>query len=179
MEGLEFNVAHLLQSPIGSNTRRDILVREPFRFEDISVSELRGSVELLRTNFGILGRADVASLIDLQCDRCLEPFRSEIRFAFAEEYLPVIDVSTGRPVQSERTDETFFISPKHVVDLTEAARQHLLLAAPMHRLCREECLGLCPTCGTNRNVESCRCSEETESPFSELAALLERPDHSA
>jgi uncharacterized protein len=41
------------------------------------------------------------------------------------------------------------------LELSEAAREALLLEVPMAPRCREDCRGLCPVCGADRNVEPC------------------------
>jgi uncharacterized protein len=46
------------------------------------------------------------------------------------------------------------------IDLTEDVRQTLLLSFPLKNLCREECRGLCPRCGTNWNEQACTCSDD-------------------
>lgn len=172
MEGLEFNVSHLLRKQVGAISLHHVDLEEPLALDDTTTRRIIGDVELMRTNFGILSRAEVKAEIELECDRCLEPYVAHVSRGFAEEFLPVIDVSTGRPVQSERIDDTFFISPNHIVDLTEAMRQHLLLVIPMHKLCTEECLGLCSLCGANRNMRDCGCVQEEDHPLSAIAALL-------
>ncbi len=178
MEELEFNVSHLLRTPVGTRVRDEIQIDGPLSLDDTRANGIHGTVDLIRTNFGILVHAQLSAEAELECDRCLESFKARIISNFDEEYLPVIDVWTGRPVQSERTDETFFISPNHVVDLTEAVRQNLLLAIPMHAVCRDDCAGLCVICGTNHNVATCSCVEEEEHPFASIAALL-REEESA
>jgi uncharacterized protein len=171
LEGL-FNVSHLLRQTVGVSVTDRIDVEEPLVLDDLATRRISGFVRLIRTNFGILAKGKLRAIIELECDHCLEPYIATVQADFSEEFLPVIDVSTGRPVQSERTEEAFLISPDHVVDLTEATRQHLLLAIPMHKVCMEECLGLCPVCGTNRNVSDCGCKQQEENPFSAIAALL-------
>jgi uncharacterized protein len=172
MDGPEFNVSHLLRQNVGAMISADIDVKDPLYLDDLATRRIEGRVLLIRTNFGILARAKLRAELDLECDRCLDMYAARVNASFTEEYLPVIDVSTGRPVQSERTDETFFISPNHIIDLTEAARQYLLLAIPMHRVCREACLGLCPICGSNKNDTRCGCVEEDNHPLSAIASLL-------
>ncbi|HZT97030.1 MAG TPA: DUF177 domain-containing protein [Chloroflexota bacterium] len=173
MEALEFNVSQLLRAQVGTTTHHRVDVDTPMELDGIRTWGMHGRVNLIRTNFGILAHADLEARAGLECDRCLEPFEAPVVARFDEEYLPIIDISTGRPVQSERTDETFFISPNHVVDLTEAVRQNLLLAIPMHSVCSEDCRGLCSVCGTNRNLNSCDCVLEEEHPFAVIAGLLD------
>src|SRR5215469_6251135 len=48
--------------------------------------------------------------------------------------------------------------------LEDVLREQTLLAVPLKVLCREDCKGLCPTCGKNRNVELCACAATTGDP---------------
>ena len=50
------------------------------------------------------------------------------------------------------------------IDLDEVLREQFYLALPMKPLCREDCAGLCPQCGTNRNTGTCSCETEPEDP---------------
>lgn len=60
-----------------------------------------------------------------------------------------------------------------VIDLAAVVREHVLLAQPMKRLCREDCKGVCPTCGSDRNLVQCGCPPvaRNDSPFSSLSLL--------
>jgi len=60
----------------------------------------------------------------------------------------------------------------------EMVREQFFLTVPLKRLCREECRGLCPTCGSNRNDARCACPppEAVESPFGSLRKLFEDKD---
>jgi uncharacterized protein len=54
-------------------------------------------------------------------------------------------------------------------------REQLHLVIPMKRLCRDDCRGLCPRCGTNRNEKTCGCSLEDQDPrLASLGKLLGR-----
>jgi uncharacterized protein len=58
------------------------------------------------------------------------------------------------------------------IDLTRFLREVVALALPVQPLCREDCAGLCPRCGADRNVERCACAEEkSTSPFAVLRRL--------
>ncbi len=80
------------------------------------------------------------------CGRCLEPVRREIATEKLQLLFPLESVA----------DE---------LDISEDVRSEMLLALPMNLLCREDCAGLCPVCGVNRNKKKCRCHERaTGSP---------------
>jgi uncharacterized protein len=65
-----------------------------------------------------------------------------------------------------------------VLDLGEMIREQFFLAVPLKRLCREDCAGICPTCGGNRNLTRCECPppEAAASPFGSLRKLFEDKD---
>jgi uncharacterized protein len=51
------------------------------------------------------------------------------------------------------------------IDLKSLLSEQVYLGLPLKPLCRPDCLGLCPRCGTNLNVGSCACAEQrTEDP---------------
>ncbi len=51
--------------------------------------------------------------------------------------------------------------PEQSLDLAPAIREEVLLAVPLYPLCREDCRGLCVTCGADLNEGPCACPEET------------------
>ena len=58
------------------------------------------------------------------------------------------------------------------VDLDEIIREQIHLFLPMKFICREDCSGLCPTCGVNLNNTDCRCRREKGHPaFKQLTKL--------
>ena len=112
---------------------------------------------------------DVRTELELSCSRCLEPFRLPVDVAFDLRYVPQPDASPGEENEvSEEDLETSFYSNDEI-DLNELLREQFYLALPMKPLCREECKGLCPQCGTNLNAGTCDCSPGWEDP--RLAAL--------
>ena len=61
-----------------------------------------------------------------------------------------------------------------VATLAELAREYLLLDAPTTPLCKPDCAGLCPICGTNRNEETCDCKTDAIDPrMAKLKDLLD------
>jgi uncharacterized protein len=56
-------------------------------------------------------------------------------------------------------------------------REWISLALPVKPLCREDCAGLCPRCGADRNETACGCTETVRSsPFAALAALRDEEE---
>lgn len=175
MSAFQFNVSQLLKSGIGTTREYDFASEEPFDLDDgVASHDLRGHVRFTLTNFSILAAVQVRAILDLVCARCLEPFPTPTTVSFEEEYQPEIDVTTGLPSTAPRSDAAFAISQNHTIDLGEAIRQDLLLTVELIPLCRQDCQGLCQTCGANRNVEECTCPPfEEPSPFAALQSLFD------
>jgi uncharacterized protein len=57
------------------------------------------------------------------------------------------------------------------LDLRPAVREEWLLAVPSFALCREECQGLCVTCGADRNTGACTCPPSTDPRWAGLREL--------
>jgi uncharacterized protein len=105
-------------------------------------------------------KSDIRTKATLTCDRCLAEFQNEL----AAQYR-IVYITDDLTAKEEEDAEIQFLSPDaNLLDLGEDVRQFLLLAIPQKILCREECKGLCPECGTNRNVKSCECAATEVDP---------------
>ncbi len=168
---MQINVSGLLKESIGSSRNYEI-------DEVVSIGEggsrpIKGTVRMLRTHRGILVTGDLRTEMELTCSRCLGKFTFPLRMRFEEEYVPTIDVASGMPLPGPEEPTLFTIDEHHVIDLTEAVRQHALLAIPMKPLCRPNCAGICAQCGQNLNEEACGCPERTVDPrWAALKKLL-------
>ena len=173
---LAHNVSELLKSAMGAS--RQVTIDEPkprFAHELHLVRPLEGKARLLRTPNGILVRAHMATSVELECSRCLEPVELDLAIDLDEEFRPSVNVLTGAPLAPPE-DEALRIDERHVLDLTEAARQYLSTALPLQALCTATCRGLCPVCGMNLNQESCTCAPEPLAPAGPFAALAQLVD---
>ncbi len=108
----------------------------------------------------------------LECSRCLEPYtatlRGEIDFSIQE----VADVAAVS--RDEALDNELLVAAgSSEIDISGPVREALLLGAPLKPLCRDDCRGLCPICGVNRNEETCECKvEKTDPRWDALRDLL-------
>jgi uncharacterized protein len=101
-----------------------------------------------------------------ECRRCLTdvtvPVSDEISFVYAE-------------AEAEGADEpdVYPYDPQDgALDLAPAVREQWLLAVPGFALCREDCQGICPTCGADRNLGPCACrTKEPDPRWDALRAL--------
>jgi uncharacterized protein len=106
-----------------------------------------------KARFRLVGT--VQTELELACGRCLEPFRIPIDSEFDMRYLPESE-SSGEGEREVTEDDQ--------IDLNEVLREQFYLALPMKPLCREDCGGLCPQCGTNRNTGTCTCVTDWVDP---------------
>lgn len=143
-----FNVAGLLADPVGTD--------RTFRVSDAWIElpdELRlagpisGTVRLAHENRGILANAVLTTSLAGECARCLRPAATPVDIAIDEEYLPSIDLATGRPVPTDDEPDALRLTDHHEVDLTPSVRDAISLAEPIAPLDRPDCPGLCVVCG--------------------------------
>jgi uncharacterized protein len=102
----------------------------------------------------VLVQGTVKTVVAHECRRCLEP----VRMPIAEEVSMFFQA--GVPEEQAEAEEVYALPDRGDLDLTQAVREQVALAVPQFALCREDCRGLCPTCGTNLNESSCDCVVE-------------------
>lgn len=128
-------------------------------------------VALTNTGEGILVTGIVRGQATTPCDRCLEPTTLSIAGEISCYYLH------DEPEVDDEDDEEYgLISPEGTIDIAQAIQGAVAMDLPYVVLCREDCKGLCPTCGANLNEETCACaasaaSVDPMSPFAALASL--------
>lgn len=113
-------------------------------------------VDNLDSRFVLAGRLQAVGQAD--CGRCLETF--ELTWAVP------IEIMVLRDVESDEADSESLILTQQSgeVDLRQAVTESVILALPLAPVCRDDCRGLCSSCGINRNVDSCQCVEEDYDP---------------
>ena len=101
-------------------------------------------------------KADISSMAELICDRCLSTFQHKIAAKFNSYFSNKL---------SRLEDD---IKPLHLntptINLSEDIRSAFVLTLPIKILCTESCKGLCPLCGANWNEESCSCHQKDTDP---------------
>lgn len=140
---------------------------------------VKGKAELIEEHRGhgdivddIRLRAHFSGKFELLCARCLEPVNEELNGEFDLIFRPEsADAEAGeRAITEEETEIGYY--GKSGLLLEDAIREQVLLALPGRTLCQEDCQGLCPHCGANRNNAPCRCEESHTDPrWNALAEL--------
>ena len=93
----------------------------------------------------------VEALVHGECDACLEDVERDVRVEVEER----LDPALGREADPFGEGNVLIGNRLDVADL---AQQVLLSALPMGLRCKDDCAGLCPSCGTNLNTGACSCN---------------------
>jgi uncharacterized protein len=119
-------------------------------------------------------RGTLRGVLESTCSRCLENARVPIDIPLAVTFV-------ARPDGDDQSDDDDEESEKDAdiatfdgveVDLGPEIRDQILLTFPIKPLCREDCAGLCPVCGGNRNQTACACQVPQNTTRTPLAAAL-------
>jgi uncharacterized protein len=148
---------------------------DPSRVAAVGRVHLSGAVHRRGPDLLALG-GDIEWMTTLLCGRCLEPVPWEGREHFEVELRPAMTDAEEEEVELDSDELDVVFLEEERLDLNALAVEQIELAMPMRVLCREDCAGLCPSCGRNRNLHGeCGCADaEIDPRWSALAALKER-----
>lgn len=135
---------------------------------DLSEIELEGNVKahlaLTETADGARVGGQIAGTVSLPCIRCLKPVSRVIDLDFEAKYLTADPVSEVNDHEVAADDLDAEILTGNGIDLSAAVREQIILDLPDAPLCREDCRGLCPKCGEDRNLIDCKCKDDEIDP---------------
>ena len=120
------------------------------------------SLRVLREHVDVLVSGEVLATVPQLCGRCLEPFPADVRAAVDVRLIPRPATADNVELAPDDLDVDFYRNDE--LDLGALVEAETTLALPMKPLCRDDCRGLCPVCGGNRNVVPCTCSERAPEP---------------
>jgi uncharacterized protein len=139
------------------------------------------TVSAYRMGDDLLLEGEIRGSLPLDCGRCLARYRHALRETFRLVLEPAGARQPSDPegvdslarygmCVAEELDSGWYRGDE--IDLSGFVHEAVCLALPVQPLCREECAGLCPRCGADRNAGACGCPEgPSESPFAVLKAL--------
>jgi len=109
-------------------------------------------------------RGEIEADITLDCTRCLEPIARHLEIPFEDVFVGADDQASSddNEIALDDLDESPAVEGK--VNIAEIVREQILLAMPDQAYCREDCKGLCPKCGANRNLIDCNCADDDIDP---------------
>jgi len=127
--------------------RRDVLQHTPVQAE-LEASLMAGIVRV---------DGQLEGDIVFSCSRCLSEVKHHLDVPFHEAF------SQDKRYDEQEDDDVFYV-PQDEFELEPYLEAAFLLSVPFVALCQEDCKGLCPVCGTNRNEADCTCNTERIDP---------------
>ncbi len=122
--------------------------------------ESSGTAELSGATMEIRVTGHLKTEMEISCDRCLEIAVLPIDTDFNPLYRPAsASPQHGEVLLQDAETEVGFYEGEGL-ELGDVLRDEVLLLLPMQRVCREDCKGICPVCGQNRNQVECDCYQE-------------------
>lgn len=179
-----------------SGTDRIDRTYEPAAFgaesEDFRItSPVHLTADLTKSGAKFLLKGRLTATLELACSRCLEMFDVPVDATLDLTFVPAVE--PAKPVVESATPARHKKTPRHghedveldgtevaeddlglseysgdAIDLGQMMREQFYLALPMKPLCRQDCQGLCPVCGKNRNRETCSCESTWVDPRFEV-----------
>jgi uncharacterized protein len=142
--------------PMAVTGRADLLVENRGHNEQIPDIRIRAAY---RANFEVL------------CARCVEPVATPVDGNFDLIFRPqAADAESGeRAITLDETEIGYY--EESGLSLEDVVREQVLLSLPSRTLCKEDCKGLCPRCGQNQNLETCKCDTSSDPRWNALAGL--------
>jgi len=124
-----------------------------------SLNSVEVSAVLKRIRETLYLEGDIQTVVEMGCSRCLEAARLPINASFKYVLTPAhAEHQEEKELCTEDLDFVYY--QDDLIDLDPLIAEQIILQIPMKVLCQEDCKGLCPHCGINRNTGSCQCHEE-------------------
>lgn len=125
-------------------------------YKDFSLLDVEINCQITKTSSTIFIKGNLSVLLKVACSRCLEDTSLSAGNEFAYTLVPAKqEVKEELELTADDLETSYYSGD--FVDLTTIICEQIALQIPFKPLCKEECLGLCPHCGINRNVDPCSC----------------------
>jgi len=132
--------------------------------------EVRGRVQRKGGEVQVSGT--LKTKVEAPCARCLKPVGVPISTEFSERFVTAVRWRSEGEHELAPEDLNLALFDGEAIDLDQLVREEILLATPVQVFCREDCKGLCPVCGSDRNVTACGCeSQQVDSRWEKLKDL--------
>ena len=154
LEGGRGDFAHVYQPDELDPVDERIRLTEP--------ATVKGKVRLSGNEVFVNGHIDTRAQVE--CDRCLQQIELPVSADFALEYITGSDYESSN--LAELTEDAMAVSvfDGETIDVDEIVKEQIVLAVPTRVLCREDCKGICPECGIDKNTGECQCVTDDIDP---------------
>ncbi len=112
--------------------------------------------------------------IILDCDRCLSTYIFKIEKKWSIELKPIktLNLEEEKELKEDEMEVNFY--ENNWISFLDLLKEEIYLSIPYKKLCKEDCKGICPICGTNLNEVECECKvTKKETPFAVLKELFQ------
>lgn len=117
--------------------------------------------------------------LTVACSRCVGPVKMVLEETLRVTFMPPGEMpqedeeapEAGEGAEVTEGDLDLFAYDGEKVDLEPLLREQFVLAVPFAPLCSEECKGLCPQCGIDRNTGTCNCEKPIDPRLAALKGL--------
>lgn len=96
--------------------------------------------------------AEASLVLEMPCDRCLDTVQVPMKLSIESK----VDANASAQERIAQLDEQSYIDG-YSLDVDRLVWDEMILNMPDKVLCRENCKGVCPKCGINRNERTCDC----------------------
>ena len=132
------------------------------RVKLIAPARVHGKIRLAGNEVFLNGHVDTRAQVE--CDRCLQPVEIPVSADFELEYISGSEYETSAAVELTEAEMSVSVFDGKAIDVDEIVKEQILLAVPTRMLCREDCKGICPQCGTDLNAGKCDCVTDDIDP---------------
>ncbi len=146
---------------------------------DPAAGEGKAELELYADGNHAFAAGEFTGHLVVACGRCVGPVRLELHDTLRVTFMPASEMPSeddkktddgeGEEVPTDDLDLFAFDGEK--IDLEPLLREQFVLAVPYAPLCREDCKGLCPQCGIDKNTSSCTCEKPIDPRLAKLATF--------
>jgi uncharacterized protein len=134
--------------------------------------DVRLQGEIFKRSAQVDVKGNISAPVELDCTRCLEPVEQELNFDFAASFVAPENFALDKEREVAAADLDVDVLDSDRIDLSDIAREQILLNLPGQVFCKPDCKGLCQKCGANRNLIDCKCdSDETDPRWAALKNL--------
>lgn len=123
---------------------------------------VKGRVRLTGNEVFVNGHIDTQAQVE--CDRCLQPVELPVSADFALDYITGSEYESSKAAELTEGEMSVSVFDGEAIDVDEIVKEQILLAVPTRMLCREECKGICPECGIDKNTGECQCVTDDIDP---------------
>ncbi len=134
------------------NSVNELKLGEPF------IDKVKINCMMDKAPHQIILNCKLTIIAEFNCDRCNTEYKSELVSEFSSVYL------FNEEADNKDLEVHVLSSNDDKIDITEEVVDYAKLTLPMKNLCKDECEGLCTTCGINLNSSKCNCSDNKMDP---------------